>query len=536
MDKRTRYILITILSVISFTGFSQKVPRLLQARAEDQVKKTVMDLEQQFNSIYTPLGETEFRFDSTAMNKVKKFFYKYNDAQINQISPNIIDPARAINKSVFHSDTNYFLPENTLIPVSEFLDTLKAWYCNDSCMTELGINIFNPIFDWDNYYYDPQLLCMRVYYTVNVMGEPYIPRLKDLLQRTSKINAGDQEFDELFDVSEKLTGQTMTSGTIIFLFMLDGDNIKSTSIYRIYDNLVNGEVYEKDKRDIISARNKLYLSVRPYLGSSILKAEFSGINNFEQTDEFQPYFGIHVDVDYYFNDGPRRFTKGLSAGVGISRFNTKGTVNDYATSFSDTFEPFGNQQYTKYVYADNIQEDLTLNYVDVNILFKLRYRLFKNVELIGSIGPQASFLSGSKIDPSTGTDGFVKYEGLFDNITFPPDNHTESFLLQDVPEYGFTTYTDLSYKEDEVGINKFNFCAYADLGLNFKLSHKFHLAFGVGYLYGFGNLVSESSSEDFVLSRGNGEVDNLFKDCTSLKVKAPSVFISATYLLNSKIK
>lgn len=535
MDKRARYILLTILSVISLTSFSQNVPRLLQARAEDQVKKTVTDMEQQFNHIYTSLGETDFRFDSSALNKVGTFFYKHNDPQIKQISPNIIDPAREINKSVFHSDTNYFLPENTLIPVNEFLDTLKAWYCSDSCLTELALNMFNPIFDWDNYYYDPQLLCLRVYYTMNIMGEPYIPRLKNLLLHTRKINADNQEFDQLFDTSEKLGGQTMTSGTVIFLFMLDGENIKSTSIYRIYDNLISGDIFEKDKREIISARNKFYLSVRPYLGSSILKAEFADINNFQQTDEFQPYYGIHIDFDYYFNDGPRRFTKGLSAGVGISRFNATGTVTDYTETFTEYFEPFG-QDYTKYVYADNIRENLVLNYVDVNVLFKMRYRLFKNVELIGSIGPQASYLASSKIDPSTGTNGYVKYEGLFENITFPPDNHTESFRLQDVPEYGFTTYTDLSYNEDEVGINKFNFCAYADLGLNLKLSYKFHLAFGVGYLYGFGNLVAESSNEKFVLSKGNGKVDNLFKDCTSLKIKAPSAFISASYLLNSKIK
>jgi hypothetical protein len=533
MDKRFRYIIVTILSVISLTGFSQNVPKILQARTEDQVKKTIADLEKKFNGIYTPLGETNFRFDSAAFNKVRTFFYKYNDPQIKQISPNIIDPAKALGKSVFYSDTNYQLPKNTLVPINEFMDTLKAWYCNDSCLTELGLNIFNPIYDWDNYYYDPQLLCLRVYYTISVQGEPFIPRLNNLLLNGNKNKENSKELDQYFEQTEALTGQTMTSGTIIFIFMLDKENIKESYIYKIYDNVIDRAIFENDKREIISSRNKYYLSVRPYIGSSILKADFANIDNFQQTNEFQPYYGIHIDFDYYFNDGPRRFTKGLSAGVGISRFNTTGRVTDYNTTFTEYFEPFG-RDYTKYVYADNIQENLVLDYFDVNVLFKMRYRLFKNIELIGSIGPQASFLAKSTIEPSTGSDGYVKYEGLFENIQFP--NGPESFLLQDVPEYGFTTYTDLSFKENEVGINTFNLCAYADLGLNFKLSHKFHLSFGAAYLYGFGNLVSQSSEENFVLSRGNGEVDNLFKNCTSLKIKAPSAFISASYLLNSKIK
>jgi hypothetical protein len=532
MDKRARYIIITILSAISLTGFSQNVPKILEAKAEDQVKKTVATLEKQFSSIYTQAGETTFKFDSTAVKRTRSLFYKYNDPGFTHISPNIMDPAKDNGKSAFYSDTN-FLPKNYLIPVNEFLDTLVAWYCNDSCVTSLEMMFTSPKYDWDNFYYDPQLLCMKVYYTITLLGEPWVPRLNNLLLSNTENQQNNNELNQYFEESVEYTGQIYTSGTIIFLFNLDNDNIKDSYIYKIYDSYIDNSVFVTDIRNIISERNKYYLSVRPYIGSSILKADFSDINNFQQTDEFQPYFGIHIDFDYYFNDGPRRLTKGLSAGVGISRFNATGKVTDYTKSFIEYFEPFG-MDYKKYVYADNIQENLVLDYIDLNVLFKIRYRLFKNIELIGSIGPQASFLANSNIEPSTGSDGYVKYEGLFDNIQFP--DGPESFLLQDVPEYGFTTYTNLSYKENEVGINKFNFCAYADLGLNFKLSHKFHLAFGVGYLYGFGNLVSESSDENFILSKGNGEVDNLFKNCTSLKIKAPSAFISASYLLNTKIK
>jgi hypothetical protein len=350
--------------------------------------------------------------------------------------------------------------------------------------------------------------------------------------------AGEQEqkddLDQYFEETVELTGQIYTSGTIIFLFTLDNQNIKDSYIYKVYDNVIDNSVFVEDVRKIISERNKYYISVRPYIGSSILKADFSDIDNFQQTDEFQPYTGIHIDFNYYFNDGPRAFTKGIGAGVGISRFNATGTVTDYEESFTEFSEPF-NMDYTKFVYADNIQENLVLDYVDVNVLFKMRYRLFKNMELIGSIGPQASIMVNSTIDPSTGDDGYVTYTGLFEDVPFP-DGSTQTFLLEDVPEYGFTTYTDLTYKEDEIGITTFNFCAYADLGLNLKLSHKFHLAFGVGYMYGFGNLVEDSSDEEFVLSKGNGEVDNIFKNCSSLKIKAPSAFISVSYLLNSKIK
>jgi len=533
MDSKARYLILIILLTINLAGFGQKVPKSLEARVQDEVLTTIQSLSRHMSNIYTATGETTFKFDSTEVKKSRSLFYKYNDKGLMCVSPNILDPAKDFGKSAFYTDTN-FLPQNYLVPVNEFMDTLVSWYCNDSCITTLEMNIYNPIFDWDNYYYDPQLLCLKVYTKFSLYGEPYVPRLNDMLTGTSDEQEIHDELDQYFDDVVELYGMLQTSGTMIFLFTLDNNTIKSSYIYKVYDDIIDNSIFVNDVRKITSERNKYYLSVKPFLGKSVLKADFSDINNFQQIDEFQPYYGIQLAFNYYFNDGPRRFTKGLGFGVGISGFKATGQVTDYNTSFEDYSEDF-ELDYIKYVDADNIKEDLDLTYMDLDFLFKIRYSLFKNVELIGSVGPKLSFLVNSNIEPSTGADGYVTYEGYFDNIEFP-DGSTGEFHIQDVPEYGFTTYTDLSFNESEIGINKFNFSAYADLGLNFKMSHKFHFSFGVGYMYGFGNLVSDSNEEDFILSKGDGEVDNMFKNCTSLRISAPSVFISLSYLLNTKIK
>jgi hypothetical protein len=533
MNKRVKYAILTLLALASFSGIGQKIPDVLEAKAEEQVNNTIAKLERQFSNIYTQTGETTFKFDTIALQRTRAMFYKYSDGAFTHISPNIMDPARVYNQSVFAKDTN-ILPKNFIVPIDQFLDSLVAWYCNDSCVTSLELNIINPKYDWDNYYYDPQLLCLKVYYTITVLGEPFIPRFNDILQDKSESEQGANDLDQYFEDEPEFTGQLFTRSTVVFLFKLENENIKESYIFKIYDDYIDNSIFVDDVRQIISERNKYYLSIKPYIGSSILKADFSDINNFKQIDEFQPYFGLHLDFNYYFNDGPRQFTKGLSVGAGWSRFNATGKVTDYSESFTEYSEPF-KQDYQKFVYADNIQENLVLDYADINVLIKLRYRLYKNLELIGSIGPQASFLVNSSIEPRSGSNGYVNYQGLFSNIEFPDGTQGE-FLLHDVPEYGFTTYTDLSFNDSEIGINTFNFCAYADIGLNLKMSHRFHMSFGIGYMYGFGNLVSDSSDEEFILSKGEGKVDNLFKNCTSLKIKAPSAFISASYLLNTKIK
>jgi hypothetical protein len=533
MNNRARYLFLLILSAIHFTGYSQKIPKILEARAEEHALKTISTLSKQVSEIYTSSGETTFKFDSTAILKSRALFYKHSDRSLTHISPNIMDPSKEFGKSAFLSDTN-FLPKNYLIPVSEFFDTLVSWYCNDSCITSVALDIYRTRFDWDDYYYDPQLLCIKVYANFTLYGEPWVPRMNSQLLMESENQQNNAEFDQYFDQTVEFGGEVNTASTMIFLFTLDNENIKNGYIYKIYDDYIDKSVFIDDVRKITSERNKYYLSVKPYLGRSILKADFSDIDNFQQIDDFQPFIGLHVDFNYYFNDGPRQLTKGLSIGAGISRFNATGQVTGYSESFIEYSEPF-KQDYTKYVTADNIRENLVLDYLDLNFLFKVRYRIFKNVELMGSIGPQASFLINSKIEPSAGSDGYVTYKGLFTDIEFP-NGSSGVFLLEDVPEYGFTTYTDLAFNESEIGINKINFGAYADLGLNFKLSHRLHLAFGISYLHGFGNLVADSSEEDFILSKGNGEVDNIFKNCTSLKINAPSAFISAAYLLNTKIK
>jgi len=533
MDNRVKYTLFILLTFAALNGFSQKIPAKLEAEVSDQVSETIAKFTRQISSIYTSAGETSFRFDSVALNRTRTMFYKYNDPSFKHISPNIIDPSKEFGLSSFPKDTN-ILPENFIVPIDQFLDSLAAWYCNDSCITTLELGYMDPKTDWNNYYIDPQLLCLQVFYKFNLFGEPYIPRYNEIVARQQITKDQNAAFDDLFEEDAGFAGQLDTRTTVIFLFLLDNYKIKETYIYKIYDSFIDKSVFIEDVRQITSERNKYYLSIRPYIGTSVLKADFSNINNFEQTEEFQPYLGVHIDFNYYFNDGPRRFTKGLSMGAGWSRFNATGKVFDYNASFTEFSEPF-DQNYTKYVYADNIHENLMLDYADVNLLIKLRYRLFKNTELIGSIGPQASFLINSKIEPEAGSEGFVNYEGYFTDIEFPNGTSGE-FLLQKCPEYGFTKYTDLKFSENEIGINKFNFCAYADIGLNLKMSHKFHLSFGIGYMYGFGNLVSESSGEEFVLSKGEGEVDNLFKNCTSLKISAPSAFVSAAYLINTKIK
>ncbi len=71
-----------------------------------------------------------------------------------------------------------------MINIEAFLDTLVAWYCDiDSCETGVIFDFTDIQLDTTDYYMDPEILAINLYFDVDFYGDLYAPHMEKYMKR-----------------------------------------------------------------------------------------------------------------------------------------------------------------------------------------------------------------------------------------------------------------------------------------------------------------------------------------------------------------
>lgn len=519
-----RSAVLIIMMLILSQGFAQKMTPRLQRRAKLAATETLLKFKNDLNKIYT---EEEFgnpEFNPSFTQKAASYFYKHDSSNIGHIHRSFIDTDDTLLRNA---------PE--LMNIEVFIDTLVSWYCNpDSSQTGVIFDFLDVNIDTLDYYMDPEILAVNLYFNVDFYGDLYAPYMEKYMRKEDAAAPEEEEDEAIFfveDYGDDWTSFEIDAAMATFLIFRDGERFESVKLYRIekFDPFErNIPDLREIIRPVISARNKMYLTASAGVGYSKAIAKFDGDSDFNSSSDFKLGYNVDIAFDYFYNDGPRKMTYGFSAGLGYSVYNASVSLDAYQQSF-DAHSDELKKDYIKNVYAENISQDLSLNYFDLPLSFKLKYKPRNYINVYADLGVTASYLFASELEPAG--NGSIRYTGTFE-YDFP--NGPQTVTFEDVPDYGFTTYTDLQYSEEDPRFEQFNISALIGLGGMFWVSQRWSVNMEVTYKYGLINLMDNEEQSNFILSEGNGALNNIFRNCSSLHTNAFMLNAGVSYFLKSK--
>ncbi|MCF8234799.1 MAG: hypothetical protein K9G67_07215 [Bacteroidales bacterium] len=538
MKKRLTIVLLSFFIILSFNATSQKWLDAVLNGAETTTRNTLDTLENYLNNIYTKDQSGNLQLDSIYIDKSSNLFYDYRDKSQKHINPVFID----------HKDLMKDLPK--LVNVERFLDTLVRWYCDnpEKNTSDIRFIIRNAQLDFSDYYIDPELIAVKAYFSIAFRGVFYRPVLfaKNGVDTTgatasdtvkSKEPTGPLSTDKLVKGERRSLRPVAAMGYFVIKRNDDGTLEPTGKIYQIkIQDAKTPPFVPQVIRPILQKRNTKNLTMSFGMGFSRLRADFNFNQELVSTIEGKPVYNVGISFDYYYNDGPQLFALGYSVGLGFSRLKSRIVLDEFKQNFPDFSEKL-NKEYIKNVYASGVGMDLTLDYFDLPVSFKVKYKPYrenvnKNFHLnyYGDIGFVFSYLSnnssGSSIlKPFDG--GEITYTGTFEYGT---GNDTVPVTLEYLPYYGFATYTDLNYSETDPNFKSYNFSAMLDLGVMFSF-RRVSLNFEVMYRYGFLNILETGNADSFILSEGEGKTNNIFLLSDKLNTKALIFNTGITYTL-----
>lgn len=515
-----------VLFILLFSGtaaFAQKMTPKTQRRAKAATQQTLLKFKDDLNRIYKEDDNGYPRQNLKFVEKSKAYFYNSTSATAPHIHRSMIDTKDTLLRDV---------PE--MMNINAFTDTLVSWYCNpDSC--ELGVIFdFTDIsIDTLDYYMDPEIIAINLFFDVDLYAELYAPHMEKYMRKEESEEEELKEETIFFveDYDDDWQTQTPDAAMATFIITLDGDKFTSVKIYKIfkYDPFESSLPNLRDIiKPIIASRNKMYLTATSGIGYSRAKATFDNNNAFESISDFRPGFNFDISFDYFFNDGPRKFTYGYSAGLGYSQYNASVSIKSFAQSFFAHSDEL-NKDFTKHLSANDIGQELSLDYIDIPVSFKVKYKPRNYINFYGDVGLAFSYLFDPSLTPAG--DGDITYTGTFE-YDFPNGN-SQVVTYENVPYYGFTTYNDLEYSDEDPGFNSINISALVNAGAMFWITPRLSVNVEAMYRYGFLNLVDKLEDEKFVLSYGEGRVNNIFRNCSSLHTNSISVNAGISYFLRS---
>jgi len=272
----------------------------------------------------------------------------------------------------------------------------------------------------------------------------------------------------------------------------------------------------------------MYITLNAGLGYSQAIARFENEEGFKSLSDFKLGYNIDLTFDYFYNDGPKPATYGFAAGFGYSAYNAKVSVESFGQSFQDSSAALG-KVFTRNVSAKNIEQDLSLKYIDIPLAFKMKYKPKNYFNLYSEIGIVISYLYGTEIKPAGS--GEIKHTGTFE-YKFP--DGTQIITMENIPYYGFDTYTSLYYSNETTEFESINLSPVINAGVMFWLSPRISLNFEAMYRYGLINLVKEKPEGGFKISENEGNVNNIFANCKSLNTNALIFNAGLSFFLKSK--
>lgn len=522
--------IILILGFLSFSlyGYTQKMDSRTRARVKDVTDEYLDQFNYKLNHICDK-SAGQLIYNQELADETDGFFYKVSgdDAQI--------------SRSFLDTDDNLLRDYPEMININTFTELLKLYCHPDSCKLDVEFMFQDFALDTTDYYMDPEIIAVNAYFDFVLYGDLYAPELVKKYVRPDTADKKDEgaiDDDGAIFVSEgaeysfelELPDRAMAT----FLIFRNGDKFTDVKIYKIfsydpYDPKVPN--LRKIISKVISSRNKMYFSVNLGGGFSKAVTKFSSETDFKSSNDFRFGYNAELTFDYFFNDGPRLHTSGFSVGVGYSVYNASVSIDHFNQTYNAFSEKL-NKDYIKAIDANNIGQDLELSYIDVPLTYKLKYKPKNQFNICFDIGLAVSYLGSSKITPADGGD--ITYTGTF-NYTFE-DGSTQEVTYENIPYYGFGKYENLEYANIDQQFSELNVSSVLGVGALFWLSDKISLNLNLRHRYGFLNVIDNTSSDDFILSEGDGKVNNIFYNSDKINTQSFILSTGISYFIKSNKK
>ena len=452
--------------------------------------------------------------EPAAITQFKAMFYSSNDCSYTpEISSVFLSPVFASQSK----EENKTLTVSYMSPQA-YIDSLINWVLlfNETAFYFLPAS--KELSGDDAWKYDNDMF-FKIHTTFFIHGK-YHPYQLKLAEDTAEIVPQFlRDNTKFFD-----TFSTKSIASLTFLFYVninDRENIQLCNITPGTVLDINEIIPDKIKR-CLKPSNKSYLSVS---GS----VNYGNINLSDAPEglkyeiEAKAGYGVQLGYSYFFRDGLLPYSWGLGTGASFMVFHNDLVYNEYQneTQLDDEF-------FMRNVLGMDIRQQNTLKAIQVPLTFRFKYKFNDSkFNLIAELGASYSYLLSEEYELAR--TGNIQYSGEY-SVYFPETNSSETYIIEDVPDYGLLKTTSLSMANSEYAMSQHYFSGIAGLTGQYALSDNFFLHWGLNYNYGFLALDSKPE-ESFFLSYQDGEINNLVHYSESITSGSFGVQIGLTFNL-----
>jgi hypothetical protein len=257
-----------------------------------------------------------------------------------------------------------------------------------------------------------------------------------------------------------------------------------------------------------------------------------------KTSGNQNRYGLLLGWDL---SGKKSLTYGIAAGVFYDKTNFSTDLASYTDNYIPSIDK-DSFHYNKIISGKGVNQDNSRGQLSVPLYFNLNWELparwgnkyakrsfsgdlsyKRGINFNFRIGPHIQYhLMGSN-DPYQGT---FSYSGLY-RFYNPITQDSNSVIISDLPEYGFSSDTSFTTSASNLNYNKINIGLSTQLNISIPIYKSIEFYLGPSLFYNFSSLAQ--SNDDYVLSGQIGENNSLL---SSTKTKSVSYGINAGIILN----
>ncbi len=226
--------------------------------------------------------------------------------------------------------------------------------------------------------------------------------------------------------------------------------------------------------------------------------------------------GVGLSLDYFFYDTTQSVNWGLGLGLEYHYIKNTATLSRY----DDTIAGYQHSvlgTIDLYKSATGLKQSFSYSSLSIPLTGHLKYKLGKQsfFDLKAGIVSTLNFSSGT-----TQNSGLVSYQSLAKIME--GDTVFGTYLIKDVPEYGFTTNQAVSLIETDrnTSLESLTFSGIIGITFSTKISdtHPLYLDFGPYFQYGITKTLQGSTISDMLILDDKGYAGNAFNNGLSGKV------------------
>ncbi len=247
-------------------------------------------------------------------------------------------------------------------------------------------------------------------------------------------------------------------------------------------------------------------SLNYHLDYQILPLENNeDLNDFSFTPKLSHNVGI--SVSYFKYDPNSNINWGIGLGLTYRRIQSTAETNTYAdTVFNYNHHILGEMDL--YKKGADFKQKMTFNSISIPLTGHLKYTISSKSFFDFEAGFVTTVNLNSKIQQSSGA---ASYQGRTDLIV--NDTIFGSYLIQDVPEYGFFSNQEIEIQNDKDQFDLENISFSGILGVTFSKSisqtKPIFIDIGPYFIYSFSNSFKNNANEKFILDEA-GYAGNSF--------------------------